>query len=215
VFVFIRAYPRYPRLKLFLLRLLLWLTVYNYSQPEMSTQQLIHIQGDLQIMTCPKRWLALGALLSGLSVAAGAFGAHGLDQYFRVKYENEDYEKKAVIDGREVVLSKRPLAEKFLADVKTGAEYQMYHGLALLAVGILAHWRPARGLNVAGWCFLFGCLSFSGGLYVYTLTNAKVIGMTIVPIGGVLFLAGWTSLAITILQSQATPEVEQGRDRRL
>ena len=144
-----------------------------------------------------KRWLILGALLGGLSVAAGAFGAHGLDRYFRVKYENEFFEKRIEFEGRQVERIKKPLAEKYLADVKTGAEYQMYHALALLAVGILYRLRACRSLNIAGWCFFFGCLGFSGGLYAYTLTGAKILGMTIVPLGGVLFIAGWVALLIS------------------
>lgn len=144
------------------------------------------------------RWLIIGAILSGLSVAAGAFGAHGLDSYFPVKYENEFYEKKVTIDAKSVVVSRVPLAQKYLADFKTGAEYQMYHGLALLAVGLLAKMRPSRELNVAGTCFVLGCLGFSGGLYAYTLTAVKWFGMAIVPLGGVFFLIGWAALALSL-----------------
>ncbi|MBS0264097.1 MAG: DUF423 domain-containing protein [Planctomycetes bacterium] len=145
-------------------------------------------------MDSAKRWIILGALLGGLSVAAGAFGAHGLDRYFRLKYEDEVYEKKVEIEGREVVLVRRPLAEKYLADVKTGAEYQMYHALALVLAGLMYRQRACPCLNIAGWCFTFGCLGFSGGLYAYALTGAKIIGMSIVPLGGVLFIAGWVAL---------------------
>ncbi len=126
-------------------------------------------------MPSSNRWLIIGAVLAGLSVAAGAFGAHGLDRYFHEKYENDVTEKKVTIDGKSVVVSRLPLAQKYLSDFKTGAEYQMYHGLALLAVGLLARARPSRGLNVAGSCFLLGCLGFSGGLYAYTLTGAQMV----------------------------------------
>jgi len=156
-------------------------------------------------MCTSKCWATVGAILAGLSVAAGAFGAHGLDAYFREKYESESYEKKKVTsNGAEIVLERKPLAEKYLADFKTGAEYQMYHGLALLAVGILSFVRPSRGLNVAGACFLLGTLGFSGGLYAYSLTGAKWFGMTIVPLGGVLFLVGWASLALALARKPAS-----------
>jgi uncharacterized membrane protein YgdD (TMEM256/DUF423 family) len=144
-------------------------------------------------MLCDRCWLAFGALLAGLAVAAGAFGAHGLDAVFHQKYAGMRYEKKVSIDGTPTVVSTVPLAQKYLADFKTGAEYQMYHGLALLAVGILAGTRPSRGLTIAGCCFLIGCLGFSGGLYAYTLTNTRWIGMLVVPIGGTFFLIGWTA----------------------
>jgi uncharacterized membrane protein YgdD (TMEM256/DUF423 family) len=151
------------------------------------------------IMCCSRWWLLLGALVSGLSVAAGAFGAHGLDRYFHATYaDSPPYEKKARVDGREVVISRMPLAEKYLADFKTAAEYQMYHGLALLAVGFLARKKPSRSLTIAGCCFLAGVLGFSGGLYGYSLTGTRWLGMTIVPLGGVLFLVGWGALAAAV-----------------
>jgi uncharacterized membrane protein YgdD (TMEM256/DUF423 family) len=151
-------------------------------------------------MSSSNRWLILGALLAGLSVAAGAFGAHGLDRYLYEKHENETYAKKITTAGRDEVVSRVPLAQKLLVDFKTGAEYQMYHGLALLAVGILTRLRPSRALNVAGSCFLIGCLGFSGGLYAYALTGVQWFGMTIVPLGGVLFLAGWIALTISFVK---------------
>jgi uncharacterized membrane protein YgdD (TMEM256/DUF423 family) len=142
-------------------------------------------------MLCDRCWLMIGGLLAGLAVAAGAFAAHGLDRHFHQKYAGMQYEKKVNIVGLETVVSSMPLAQKLLADFKTGAEYQMYHGLALLAVGFLAATRPSKRLTFAGCCFLAGWFGFSGGLYVYTLTNVKWIGIIVVPIGGVLFLVGW------------------------
>jgi uncharacterized membrane protein YgdD (TMEM256/DUF423 family) len=143
-------------------------------------------------------WLTTGALLAGLAVAAGAFGAHGLDRQFYVQYAGQTYEKKVTVDGHEQVVAQVPLAQKYLADFKTGAEYQMYHGLALLAVGLLAQTRPSRRLTIAGFCFLAGTLGFSGGLYAYTLTGQKWFGQFVVPVGGVLFLAGWAALALAV-----------------
>jgi uncharacterized membrane protein YgdD (TMEM256/DUF423 family) len=143
-------------------------------------------------------WLTTGAVLAGLAVAAGAFGAHGLDRMFHRQYAGQVYEKKVTIDGRESVVSQVPLAQKYLADFKTGAEYQMYHGLALLAVGLMAQTRPSRRLTCAGVCFVAGVAGFSGGLYAYTLTGQKWIGQFIVPTGGVLFLAGWIALALAV-----------------
>ena len=132
-------------------------------------------------------WLRTGALLAGLAVAAGAFAAHGLDRPLFEKYADQTYEKK--VNG--TVVSQVPLAQKYLADFKTGAEYQMYHGLALLAVGLLAQVRTSRMLTIAGICFAAGCVGFSGGLYAYALTGTKWIGQFIVPAGGILYLAGW------------------------
>jgi uncharacterized membrane protein YgdD (TMEM256/DUF423 family) len=137
-------------------------------------------------------WLTTGAVLAGLAVAAGAFGAHGLDRQFYAKYAGQTYEKKVFTTVVSV-----PLAQKYLADFKTGAEYQMYHGLALLVVGLLAQTRPSRRLTIAGVCFVAGVVGFSGGLYAYTLSGEKWIGQFVVPVGGVLFLVGWAALAVS------------------
>lgn len=137
-------------------------------------------------------WLLLGAIMGGLSVGLGAFAAHGLDQVFVEKYAG----KTRVVAGETV-----PLAKKFLGDFKTGAEYQMSHSLALLAVGLLADRRASRGLTVAGWSFLIGIILFSGSLYVLTLTGVTKWGM-VTPFGGVAFLVGWTTLALSVCGGQ-------------
>lgn len=131
------------------------------------------------------RWLLVGAILGGLSVALGAFAAHGLDQVFTKQYAGKT---------REVAGETIPLARKFLNDFKTGAEYQMTHSLALLAVGLLARRRPSRTLTVAGIAFTVGIVLFSGSLYVLTLTGVTRLGM-VTPFGGVGFLVGWAALA--------------------
>ena len=134
-----------------------------------------------------RMWLTLGAVLAGLSVAAGAFAAHGLDGYFKQKY--------AQTEPREVAGVKIPAAQKYLQDFKTGAEYQMYHALGLLLVGLLMQSYRSAAWPVAGWSFLLGIVLFSGSLYVLTLTGQRWLG-AIVPIGGVLFLVGWMAVAM-------------------
>ena len=76
---------------------------------------------------------------------------------------------------------------------EVGVRYQMYHALALLAVGWLAS-QGRRGANVAGWCFLLGTVLFSGSLYLLSLTGARAFG-PVTPMGGVLLLVGWCSTA--------------------
>lgn len=113
-------------------------------------------------------FLALGALSGFLAVAAGAFGAHAL---------------------------RARLAPELLAIFETGARYQMYHALALLAVAWLASAAPSRWVDAAGWLFVLGTLLFSGSLYLLALTGQHWLG-AVTPLGGVAFLAGWLSLAI-------------------
>ena len=56
-------------------------------------------------------WIAVGAILGGVSVGLGAFAAHGLDQVFVEKYAGQT----RVVAGETM-----PLATKFLNDFKTG-----------------------------------------------------------------------------------------------
>lgn len=139
-------------------------------------------------------WPAIGALFCGLSVALGAFAAHGLDGHFAKKYANSD---PRTVAGMQV-----PRAVKSLDDFKTGARYQMYHGLGILAAGILMQrGGRQRALQAAAWCFLLGNFLFAGGLYVYTLSGLKIVGMIPPPIGGTLYIIGWVCFAIGALDA--------------
>ncbi|MCH7720737.1 MAG: DUF423 domain-containing protein [Planctomycetes bacterium] len=117
-------------------------------------------------------WLALGASNGLLSVAAGAFGAHALK-------------------GR--------LSEEMLAVFETAARYQMYHALALLAVGWLASHAPSGRIHVAGWAFLCGVVLFCGSLYALSLSGVRAFGV-VTPLGGIAFLIGWGVLAWSALR---------------
>ena len=137
-------------------------------------------------MCCSKSWTWIGAVVAGLAVVTGAFGAHGVDGYFAEKYAGQTKQMAGVTV---------PAAQKYLRDFNTAADYQMYHGLALLAVGLLSNVRPKRSLQIAGWSFLGGVVLFSGSLYALTLSGETKLGM-ITPIGGTLFIVGWVALAI-------------------
>lgn len=108
----------------------------------------------------------LGAGFAFLAVTLGAFGSHSL---------------KAV------------LAPEMLAVFETGVRYQMYHALALLAVGWAAQQYPQASFHIAGWLFAAGIILFSGSLYVLALSGVRWLG-AITPLGGLCFLAGWGAL---------------------
>ena len=87
-----------------------------------------------------------------------------------------------------------------LAIYETAVRYQIYHAFALVATGWAADkWGlPNKsGFQIAGWCFGLGTILFSGSLYVLVLTDQRWLG-AITPIGGVLFLVGWITLAWTV-----------------
>ena len=122
-----------------------------------------------------KRFLIAGTVFGGLAVALGAFGAHGLE---RLTHDAD-------------------IQHGF----RTGAEYQMYHALALLAVALVYEKFPNRILQWAGNCFIAGILLFSGSLYILTLLKIQLSGATrwigpITPIGGLLFITGWVCFLV-------------------
>ena len=121
----------------------------------------------------PRLFLCAGALSACVAVAAGAFGAHGL---------------------------RARVSPEMLAVFETGARYQMYHALALIAVALIALRGSSRGVHAAGLAFLIGTLLFSGSLYVLALTGVRWFG-AITPLGGVAFLVGWLCLAWSALRA--------------
>ena len=122
-------------------------------------------------------WVRLGAILGGLGVIIGAFGAHGLEKYLDAHY-------------REVF--------------ETGVKYQMYHALAMVAVGLLGPWvESRRWLNLAGVSFLLGVVLFSGSLYALAITQFTKLGM-IAPLGGLSMIAGWLFLAVAVSATKRT-----------
>ncbi len=142
-------------------------------------------------------WLMLGAIFAGLSVVTGAFAAHGLDKIYVERYAGQT----RIVAGREI-----PLAEKFLHDFKTGAEYQMTHALGLLVVGLLAQRRHSTSLTIAGLAFVLGIVLFSGSLYLLTWTGITKLG-AITPLGGVGFLVGWSALFVAAFRQPPASHV--------
>lgn len=118
-----------------------------------------------------RRYLLVAAVMGFLGVALGAFGAHGLRKSLAAK-----------ADGTER-----------LAWWQTGAQYHLIHALA---IGLAA--AAGAGAGPAGWLFAGGIVLFSGSLYVMSLTGLRKLG-AVTPLGGLLFLAGWISLAMAAL----------------
>lgn len=119
-----------------------------------------------------KTFLTIASLLGALSVALGAFGAHGL---------------KKIVPAESV------------ATFQTGVQYQFYHTFALFLVAILYKEFPQQLIVWAGYAFLAGILLFSGSLYVLTgLHDTQSVGLRrigiITPFGGLFFILGWILL---------------------
>jgi uncharacterized membrane protein YgdD (TMEM256/DUF423 family) len=126
-----------------------------------------------------KNYIAIAALLGGLAVGLGAFGAHGLEGLTK--------------------------DEKILHGFQTGVQYQMYHALALLSVAMLYEKLPASWLKWAATCFIAGIILFSGSLYLITFlklqeSSAVKFAGPVTPLGGIFFIAGWLFLLLAAIK---------------
>ena len=119
--------------------------------------------------------LVIGAVLAFLGVVLGAFGAHALKE----KFPEPRYEQIW----------------------NTAVQYQMYHALGLILLGILSMDEligSSSLLSWAGYFMLAGVVFFSGSLYVLSVTGVKKLG-AITPIGGLLFLIAWILLLVEVI----------------
>lgn len=132
-----------------------------------------------------KKWLAFGALSAALSVILGAMAAHLLRERFQLETER-------------------------LTVFETGARYQMYHSLAIVAVALFSYFSDqVRLLRMAAWLFASGIVLFSFSLYflgtrgLLGMEDARAAG-AITPFGGISFIAGWLVLAWAALRTKKT-----------
>ncbi len=117
-------------------------------------------------------WIATAFLLCALSVAGGAFGAHGLE---------------ARLDAAALALW------------ETAARYLMYGGLALGVLGIVSQLGPRPGLAAAGWSLVAGTVVFSGTVAALALGGPRWLG-AVTPVGGLLMIAGLVLAAVSALR---------------
>lgn len=126
-------------------------------------------------MNFNKNIVAIAAILGAVTIAIGAFGAHGL---------------------------KELVSAKALTTFETGVRYQMYHVFALLIIGFANGIPPVTQKWVFRF-FILGIIFFSGSIYLLSLDslitfNAKTIGF-MTPIGGLFFIIGWLRLGYGVI----------------
>lgn len=121
-----------------------------------------------------KLFLLISSLNGLLAVTLGAFGSHGL---------------------------KTKISEQMLGVWQTAVQYHFYHVFALLGVALLLQQQgiTSKWLLVSGWGFGVGLLLFCGSLYWMALGGPKWLG-PITPLGGLCFMIGWVSLAVTAVK---------------
>jgi uncharacterized membrane protein YgdD (TMEM256/DUF423 family) len=126
-----------------------------------------------------KQYLFIAALLGAITVALGAFGAHGL-------------KSRVTLDVLNIF--------------ETAVRYQFYHVFALLATAILLQSFNNGWMLWSGRLFIIGILFFCGSLYA--LTFFKAVGNenmnwlgAITPIGGLCFIGGWLCMAAGVIKN--------------
>jgi uncharacterized membrane protein YgdD (TMEM256/DUF423 family) len=111
--------------------------------------------------------ITLAAVSLLLATLAGAYGSHGL-----------------------------ALGPSERAAYDTAVAYQFYHSLGLGLVGLWHERHPdSRLLKSSAGALVIGLLLFCGGIYARTLGAPRSLE-AIVPLGGLAFMAAWTTLAL-------------------
>lgn len=120
-------------------------------------------------------WIVFAGISGAISVAAGAFAAHGLNA------ETEAAE---------------------IGWLHTGSQYQALHALAILAAAALtASGAAARAWAAAAqWLFVAGSVLFPAALYGLALHGPRWLG-AVAPVGGLSFILGWVALAASALKA--------------
>lgn len=115
--------------------------------------------------------LTIASLYGMIAIILGAFGAHAFKKF---------------------------LPDEKLASFEVGVRYQMYHAIALLAIGMYFQFNTTLERS-ATWCLIAGTFVFSVSIYLLSFAdhwgvNLKFLG-PITPLGGLLMVVGWGLLA--------------------
>ncbi|KXV72856.1 DUF423 domain-containing protein [Acetobacter cerevisiae] len=120
----------------------------------------------LSLSSLPRSWRVCGALLAGTGTIMGALTAHLPEADFGP--------------------GGRVMAHGAL-------EMQMWHALALLALGLTTRDRPSKPLALGGCGLLLGTLLFCGGVYYTAFTGQHAAHVA--PTGGSILILSWLCLA--------------------
>jgi uncharacterized membrane protein YgdD (TMEM256/DUF423 family) len=116
-----------------------------------------------------QRVIIIASVFGFLAVALGAFGAHGLHDKLFESGRLDDWEK--------------------------AVDYQMYHALGLLLLGIWKRFDEGnKRIPRIVYIWTVGILFFSGSLYALGLGVPVKLIWPLTPLGGLLFLLGWLML---------------------
>lgn len=114
-------------------------------------------------MTSPNKIVAISGFLMALAIGLGAFGAHALENI---------------------------LSSDRLQTWETAVQYQAWNSLGIILM-VLVGKTFFVDVKYATILLLSGVFVFSGSLYLLCLLDLSWLG-AITPIGGVLFILGWS-----------------------
>jgi uncharacterized membrane protein YgdD (TMEM256/DUF423 family) len=111
-----------------------------------------------------------------LAIILGAFGAHAL---------------------------KERLEPEQLQSFEVGVKYQVYHGLALLILGMSSH-KISFSIQASKVLIILGVVFFSGSIYLLSIQDIIGVKLSflgpITPIGGLLLITAWVVFLINVLR---------------
>jgi len=120
-----------------------------------------------------KSFMVIASFMMAITIAIGAFGAHGLKPYLD-EYSTDIYQK--------------------------AVSYQFYNTLGLFFISFISYLLPfSTKIKKAFYFVLIGTLIFSFSLYILALTKIMWLG-AITPIGGSLMIIGWVLCGYTIIK---------------
>jgi uncharacterized membrane protein YgdD (TMEM256/DUF423 family) len=125
-----------------------------------------------------KKVILIAGILGILAVILGAFGAHAL-------------EDKLTTDQ--------------LASYGTANDYQFYHALLLVAIGLILKSEQSKLLMWSAYSAITGIILFSGSIYLLAckdiigISNTGIIG-PITPLGGLFFILSWLFLLLHFIK---------------
>jgi len=108
--------------------------------------------------------LALGIIFAFISILMNALGSHAVRS----------------------ILIERQMMESF----QIACNFTMYHGLALILIGILIHLLPEVKFQYVGYGFIAGSILFQGVIFLKSFIDIGKLGI-LNPIGGSILFLSW------------------------
>jgi uncharacterized membrane protein YgdD (TMEM256/DUF423 family) len=124
-----------------------------------------------------KKIIIIGSVFALTSIILGAFGAHALNDI---------------------------LSSERIASFKTGAQYQMFHALALITIGFNAKKLP--NIRLLSFLFIAGIICFSFSIYILSLQSLMQMNLSsigfVTPLGGLLLIGAWISFISSVVKQK-------------